>query len=138
MDHTVTEQFVREGFGHLNQRNLDAFFALYSDDLRNPSLATLGLPTNKDGFKTFVSGFYGAFSEPQFAPQRIVCDGDKTMFRWIFSGKHTGDFNGVKPTGKQVQIDCFTTFRLGPDGKVIEQHDLGDMLTLLRQLGAIQ
>jgi hypothetical protein len=35
-----------------------------------------------------------------------------------------------------VQVDCFTTFRLGPDGKVIEQHDLGDMLTLLKQVGA--
>lgn len=136
MPQTVTEQFVRDGFGYLNAKNLDAFFALYSDDVRNPSLSTMGLPTNKDGFKAFVNGFYSSFTEPRFVPQRILCDGDATMFRWIFSGMHTGDFNGIKPTGKQVQIDCFTTFRLGADGKVIEQHEVGDMLTLLKQLGA--
>jgi hypothetical protein len=34
-----------------------------------------------------------------------------------------------------VEIDCFTTFRLGPDGKVIQQHDLGDLASLMRQIG---
>jgi len=137
MPQTVTEQFVRDGFGYLNSRNLDAFFGLYSDDVRNPSLATMGLPPNKDGFRTFITGFYEAFSDPRFEPQRILCDGDVTMFRWVFTGKHTGDFNGIKPTGKRVQVDGFTTFRLGADGKVIEQHEVGDMLTLLRQIGAV-
>ena len=136
MPQTVTEQFVRDGFSYLNARDLDTFFGLYAEDVRNPSMANLGLPTNKEGFKAFVNGFYAAFSEPRFTPQRILCDGDLAMFRWVFTGRHTGDFNGIKPTGKQVQIDCFTTFRLGPDGKVIEQHELGDMLTLLKQIGA--
>ena len=59
MSSTVDRQYVETGFGYLNSRNLDAFFALYSDDLRNPSLATMGLPTNKDGFRAFL-GFQGA------------------------------------------------------------------------------
>jgi len=135
---TVTEQFVREGFGYyLNARNLDAFFALYAEDARYPSLARMGLPTNKEGFRAFVNGFYTAFSEPRFAPQRILCDGDTTMFRWIFSGTHTGDFNGIKPTGKPVQIDAFSTFRVDTSGQVVEQHEVGDTLTLLKQIGAL-
>jgi len=133
----VTIKFVEDGFGYLNTRNLEAFFALYSEDLRNPSLANMGLPTNKAGFQAFVSTFYSAFSEPRFLPQRILVDGDSTMFRWVFKGKHTGDFNGIKPTGKNVEVSCFTGFRLGPDGKVIEQHDVADMVTLLRQIGAM-
>lgn len=137
MSSTVDRHYVETGFGYLNSRNLDAFFALYSDDLRNPSLATMGLPTNKAGFQAFVGTFYQSFSSPQFLPQKIVCEGDTTMFRWIFKGVHTGDFNGVKPTNKAVEINAFTTFRMGPDGKIIEQHDLGDMLTLLKQIGAM-
>jgi len=134
---TPDEKFVRDGFGYLNARNLDAFFALYSEDVRNPSLAKLGLPINKDGFRAFVGGFYASFSDPRFTPRSIVCSGDTAMFRWVFTGKHTADFNGVKPTGKNVDVDCFTTFRMAHDGKVIEQHDLGDMLSLFKQLGAI-
>jgi len=137
MSNQVTRKFVEEGFGYLNAKNLDAFFALYSEDVKNPSLANMGLPTNKAGFKQFVNGFYASFSEPQFLPQIILCEGDRTMFYWIFKGRHTGDFAGVKPTGKSVSVDGFTTFRLGADGKVIEQYELGDMMTLMRQLGAV-
>lgn len=134
---TLNEKFVNDGFGYLNERNLDAFFNLYAEDLQNPSLAKLGLPTTKDGFRAFVGGFYASFSEPRFTPQTIVCSGDTAMFRWIFTGRHTGDFNGVKPTGRNVEIDCFTTFRMAPSGKIVEQHELGDLWSLFRQLGTI-
>ena len=137
MANIPTVKFVNDGFGFLNARNLTAFFDLYSADLRNPTMANLGLPTNKEGFMTFVNGFYASFSEPQFLPQKILCEGDSTMFRWVFKGKHTGDFNGVKPTGKSVEITCFTSFRMLPDGKIIEQYDGGDLLTLMRQIGAL-
>jgi predicted ester cyclase len=137
VNNTVTAKFVNDGFGYLNARNLDAFFALYSADLRNPSLANLGLPTSLEGFKAFLGSFYASFSEPKFLPQKIVCDGPATMFRWVFKGKHTGDFNGVKPTGKPVEVTCFTSFQRGEDGLIIEQHDGADLLTLMRQIGAL-
>jgi hypothetical protein len=35
-----------------------------------------------------------------------------------------------------VEIAAFTSFRMGPDGKIIEQHDLADLVTLLKQIGA--
>ena len=77
--------------------------------------------------------FYEAFSQPEFLPQTVLMDGPTAMFRWTFKGKHTGVFNGVKPTGKPVEVTCFTTFRRGADGLVEEQYDLADMGTLLRQ-----
>lgn len=135
MSSVVTKKFVEDGFGYLNARDLVRFFDLYAADMRSPSLENLGLPTSKQGFETFVNGFYTSFSGSRFLPQRILCDGDTTMFHWIFEGKHTGDFNGIPATGKDVRISAFTTFRLGPDGKVIEQHDLADLATLMRQLG---
>lgn len=131
-----TKKFVEDGFGYLNQRKLEAFFGLYSEDLRNPSLAHMGLPTNKEGFKAFVGGFYSAFSDAQFLPQEIVCAGEIAMFRWVFKGTHTGPFNGVSPTGRRVEVDAFTSFHMASDGKIIEQHDLSDLLGLMKQLGA--
>lgn len=132
----VTTEFVHEGFGYLNARKLEQFFGLYSPALSNPSLATMGLPTNKTGFQAFVGMFYEAFSQPEFLPQTVLTDGPTAMFRWTFKGKHTGVFNGVKPTGKPVEVTCFTTFRRGADGLVDEQYDLADMGTLMRQIGA--
>ena len=132
---TSTSDFVSEGFGYLNARNLDRFLALYAPTLRNPSLAALGLPTDKGGFQAFVGSFYEAFSEPQFLPQTVLTEGPTAMFRWTFKGKHTGVFNGMAPTGKNVEVMCFTTFRRGADGRVEEQYDLADLPTLMRQIG---
>lgn len=134
---TVTLQFVENGFGYLNDKKLEPFFALYAENLSNPSMKNLGLTPDKDGFKKFVSGFYESFSGARFTPQNILCQDDRAMFRWIFTGKHTGTFNGVKATGRPVEVDCFTTFRMGSDGKIVEQHDVGDMLSLLKQIGAL-
>jgi steroid delta-isomerase-like uncharacterized protein len=128
---------VEEGFGYLAEQNLEPFFELYDEKLYNASLALMGLPTTKEGFKLFVSGFYASFSNAQFLPQTVVCEGDTTMFRWVFKGVHTADFNGIPPTGKAVEISAFTTFKLGPNGKIIEQYDLADLATLLRQLGVM-
>ena len=136
MSQQPTRKFVEDGFGYLNKRNLDAFFALYSEDLRNPSLASMGLPTNKEGFKSFVGVFFGSFAEPQFLAQEIVCAGDTAMFRWIFKGVHTGELNGVKATGRRVAVDAFTSFRMAADGKIVEQHDLSDLFGLMKQIGA--
>lgn len=107
------------------------------EGIHNPTLTVLGLPTNKAGFKAFVGTFYTSFSETQFLPQKVLVEGDTAMFRWIFRGIHTGDFNGVKPTGKKVEINAFTAFKLGNDGKVIEQHDVADLVTLMRTIGAM-
>jgi predicted ester cyclase len=137
MANVATDKLVAEGFGYLNAKKTEEFFSLYSEDLRSPTLANMGLPTNKDGFKAFVNMFYAAFSETQFLPQTVLTEGDTAMFRWVFKAKHTGDFNGVEPTGRQVEVDAFTTFRRGADGKVIVQHDVADLVTLLRQIGAM-
>jgi len=136
MSNTATKDLVAKGFGYLNERNLDAFFGLYSDDLRNPTLESMGLPTNKDGFKAFVNVFFTSFGSPQFLPQKVLCEGDTAMFHWVFKAQHTGEFQGVKASGKPVEFNAFVRFRVASDGKVIEQFDCADLATLMRQIGA--
>jgi steroid delta-isomerase-like uncharacterized protein len=137
MSNVVTERFVEDGFGLLNARQLDQFFGLYASELRNPGLPTLGLPATKDGFRTLVGAFYQSFSDARFVPQKICCAGDTAMFRWVFRGRHTGPFQGIPATGKTVEVNAFTSFRVGPSGTIIEQHDHADVPTLLRQLGVM-
>jgi predicted ester cyclase len=136
MSNLATQELVAKGFAYLNERKLDAFLELYSNDLHNPTLAAMGLPTNKQGFKSFISVFYESFGSTQFLPQKVLCEGDTAIFHWVFKGQHTGEFNGVKPSGKRVEIDAFVRFRVASDGKVIEQFDCADLPTLMRQIGA--
>ncbi len=42
----------------------------------------------------------------------LVAEGDKVAVRSHFTGTHTGEFQGVPPTGKHVKVDSFDMFRI--------------------------
>ena len=44
---------------------------------------------------------------------------------------------GLGAGRRPVEINAFCTLRFGPDGKIVEQHDVSDLLTLMRQIGAM-
>lgn len=58
------------------------------------------------------------------------------MTRKVFTGTHRGSFQGVEPTGREVQIHVIDIVRVA-DGRIIEQWNCVDRLGLLAQLGAV-
>jgi predicted ester cyclase len=64
-----------------------------------------------DGFKNTVKSYLQIFSDFHFDFKGIYVDGDKVTVRSITTAKHTGEFMGIKPTGKEVSwvsIDIYT------------------------------
>ncbi|MFY7938945.1 MAG: ester cyclase, partial [Flavobacterium sp.] len=56
---------------------------------------------------------------------------------WQFKGTHTGDFAGIKPTGKTVDIEGCTIAKI-VDGKIVEEQDFMDNMSFLTQLGVLK
>src|SRR5687768_11689768 len=48
-------------------------------------------------------------------------------------GTHQGDFRGLAPTGKGIELKAVTIFRFSDEGKVVETWDSYDQLSLMRQ-----
>ena len=53
-----------------------------------------------------------------------------------FTGKHTGAFFGIPATGKDVNVEGATLVKMR-DGKIAEEQDFFDNLSLMQQLGQI-
>ena len=66
----------------------------------------------------------------------IVAEGNKVVVRLVVTGTHKGDFNRMPPSGKQVHFGEVSIMRVA-NGKIMEEWDFPDMLTLMQQLGAI-
>jgi predicted ester cyclase len=80
--------------------------------------------------------FHTAFPDLQIAIDDMVAEADKVVTRFTGSGTHQGELMGIAPTGKHAVAGAISIIRVA-DGKVTEEWDQLDMLSLLQQLGAI-
>ena len=68
--------------------------------------------------------------------QEQVAEGDTVVTRAIWHAVHTGDFQGVPPTGKQIAIRAVLFLRF-EDSKIAEYRGLFDQMGMMQQLGLI-
>jgi steroid delta-isomerase-like uncharacterized protein len=65
-----------------------------------------------------------------------MAEGDRVTVRWTWNGTHTGTFNGIPPSHKQVSNDGTVIYQV-KDGKIVRNWLLMDRLGVLQQIGLI-
>jgi predicted ester cyclase len=86
------------------------------------------------GFLATSRWLRDAFSNLRFELQETLAEGDTVMAAAVMTGKHTGVFNGIAPTGRPIthkQVHIFTV----ADGQITHHRAVRDDLGLLLQLG---
>jgi steroid delta-isomerase-like uncharacterized protein len=77
-----------------------------------------------------------AFPDLHVAVEDVIAEGDKVVSRNTVTGTHRGEYRGLPPTGKSVSYNEIFIFRF-IDGRIAEIWGVVDVLSQLRQLGAI-
>jgi steroid delta-isomerase-like uncharacterized protein len=90
-----------------------------------------------EGTKNYYGNFLTGFSDAEFTFVDIFGQGDKLVKHWNFKGTHDGDFFGIPPTGKSLNL-YGTTLILMEDGKIKQEQDFFDNLDMLTQLGLME
>jgi steroid delta-isomerase-like uncharacterized protein len=89
-----------------------------------------------EGLKAFNRMIRAAFPDWHSTPEELVAEGDVVVERWTGRGTHRGEFQGIPPTGEQVEVPGVVFYRIR-DGKIVEFRGSFDGLAMLRQLGAL-
>ncbi|MGW0395904.1 ester cyclase [Streptomyces sp. NPDC003042] len=89
-----------------------------------------------DGLMADLNMWRSAF-EMSFTKDHQIAEGDYVTTLWTWNARHTGDFMGVAPTGKDVSATGQTTFRC-KDGKIAEGWWHYDVMKVMRELGVIE
>jgi predicted ester cyclase len=76
------------------------------------------------------------FSDHHIKITDIVAEGDQVAIRVETGGVHSGEWEGVPPTGKSWTNRGMGLARVDEDGKIIEFEFIFDELGHLKQLGA--
>ena len=88
------------------------------------------------GHAELARAFYGAFPDLKHIIEDAVGEGDKAAIRFRLRGTQRGEFMGVAPTNKEVEIAGVAIFRM-VGGKASELWETFDQLGLMQQLGMI-
>ena len=116
-----------------NQSNFGFVDQLLASDYDGHSSTVIRGP---EGTMAFVPRLRNAFPDFQFSILGQIAEGDEVATRWTIRGTHTGEFQGVPPSGKPIEMTGITIFRIA-NGKLIEGWTNEDLLGLLQQLGAV-
>lgn len=128
----VMEQFVR----FINTGDVKLGETIISPDV------LFFAPTSPEpmhGFKGYtdvLDMIRGAMPDVKWDVEEVIADGNKVMVRFTMSGTQTQPFMGMPATGKPIRVTAMNIYEL-KDGKIIREHGLPDLFSMLIQLGMI-
>ncbi len=132
LNKAVIRRFVEEV---QNEKNWDTFDELNADDFVNLS-APPGVPSDKEGGKMSPHAFTSAFPDSYVTIEDMIAEGDRVVTKKTFHGTHTGELNGIAPTGNRVSIQYVDIMRVR-DGQIVEHWLTMDQLSFMQQLGVM-
>jgi len=115
-----------------NQGNLELADEIFDSYLAHQPDGSV-LERGPEDVKRFEAEFHNAFPDYHVTIEDQIAEHDKVVTRWRMRITHLGEFRGVAPTGKDVEINGIGIFRFSPEGKVVESWDSYDQLSLMRQ-----
>jgi steroid delta-isomerase-like uncharacterized protein len=132
MDNEAT---MRSTYELLSKGDVDGFGRLLSDDfVEHEELP--GLNPGKEGVLDLFRAYLVAFPDLRMEVLDLLASGDKTVARVKATGTQEGEFMGLPPSGRAVEVQLIDIMRF-EDGLVVEHWGVMDMLSMLQQLGAV-
>jgi steroid delta-isomerase-like uncharacterized protein len=124
---------VRLYYELVNRGELDACYELFAPEFVFHSADG---DMSREQTKQFDTMWLAAFPDLSATIEGMVAEGDRVSLRVTWRGTHKGEFMGITPTGKRLEITNANLFRI-VSGKLVESWNVTDRLRFMQQLGVI-
>ena len=95
-----------------------------------------GMRRGPKGNRQIVEFFHRSFPDVRWEVLDMIAEDDRVAMRLVMTGTHRGEFFGIPPTDRRVQVEGIHLLRIR-DGKVIEHQGVNDDLGFMHQLGVL-
>lgn len=86
-----------------------------------------------DGVKQAVEFFHSALSDLSAELEEIVAEDNRVVIRWTVRGIHIGQFMGIQPTGKPLELKGINIYQV-LEGKIVANHEQTNMAEVIQRL----
>lgn len=116
-----------------NTKDFEALAEVLAADVITPNIIS-GMPPGREGaIKVHQTTLLG-MPDYYTTIEDLIAEGDKVVARVTMTGTHTGNFYGIAPTGRRVNLTSIYIVRIA-DGKIVEHWGEEDGVAVLKQLG---
>jgi predicted ester cyclase len=98
---------------------------------------TGGVLEDRDAIERVYRLWLSAFPDLKTHVEAILVDGDRAVEILRFSGTHAGDFFGLAPTRRHVELVMASVMTLA-DGSITEERRIYDFTGVLVQIGVLK
>lgn len=81
--------------------------------------------------------WFNAFPDLVFTTEDLLIDGDRVALLSRLSGSHAGEFFGMAPTHRRIDVACAFIYRL-EDGMIAHERRILDFTGVLVQVGVLR
>jgi steroid delta-isomerase-like uncharacterized protein len=127
---------MQRAYDLINGGDIDGFGELLAEGfVEHEELP--GLAPTREGAMQLFRDYLVAFPDLHMEVLDIITSGDKGVARVTASGTQDGEFMGMPPSGRSIEVPLIDIMRFDDAGLVSEHWGVLDMLSMLQQLGAI-
>lgn len=119
----------------INKKNVDAANDLVSEDFVE-HVPFPGQQPGREGLKFVLHSMFTGFPDMHWTIQEQIAEGEKVVTRFTWTGTHKGEFMGIPPTNKSVEV-WGIVIDVVRNGLFSESRILMDTVGLLQQLGVM-
>ena len=124
---------VRRFYKAFEENDVEALNELLAPDLIAYNLN----PQNRDEHIQGIRGWNAIFGENRFEIICQIAEGDLIATHVVLHSTHSkAAFQGVNPTGKQIDTGAITLERV-QNGRIVERRVYSDRLGMMQQLGVL-
>ncbi|MFB6135716.1 MAG: ester cyclase [Halobacteriaceae archaeon] len=117
------------------ENDLDLIDELYATDAVEHD--PFGEHEGRAAIRANMERVRAAFPDISATVEDVVAEGDTVAMRVTLRGTHEGEFMGVAPTGRSIEVANAVFTRIA-DGQIAERWVQPDALGLLQQLGVVE
>ena len=81
-----------------------------------------------------IAFFDAAFPKYEMFADEITAEGNRVVVRARMKGSHEGEFNGILPTHRKVELPFVISYDI-ENGKIVHHWLIPDQIVLMEQLG---
>ncbi|MBN1836794.1 MAG: ester cyclase [Spirochaetales bacterium] len=126
----VVRRVIEEAF---NRGRVETLDELFTADYREHQF---GMPRNIEGFKASVLALRAAFPDLRLTIEEMSAENDAVWVRMTARGTHGGEFMGLPPTARKIEVAVFDMCRL-EKGRITDHWGVPDRFAIMQQIGAL-